>query len=75
MIIWVDAQLSPFIANWISSNFSELTAQSLRSLKLEYANDYDIFRKARKSNVLIMSKDYDFVKRADARTGGEYLFR
>jgi predicted nuclease of predicted toxin-antitoxin system len=62
MTIWVDAQLSPVIANWISANFPELTAKSLRSLKLEDANDYDIFRQARKARAVIMSKDSDFVK-------------
>jgi predicted nuclease of predicted toxin-antitoxin system len=62
MTIWIDAQLSPFIANWINANFPELDAKSLRSLGLEDANDYDIFRKARKANVAVMSKDYDFVK-------------
>ena len=62
MTIWIDAQLSPFIANWINANFPELDAKSVRSLKLEDANDYDIFRKARKADAIIMSKDYDFVK-------------
>jgi predicted nuclease of predicted toxin-antitoxin system len=62
MTIWIDAQLSPFIANWINANFPELDAKSLRSLGLEYADDYDIFQKARKANVVVMSKDYDFVK-------------
>jgi len=65
MIIWVDAQLSPFIANWINANFPHLTAKSLRSLKLEDANDYDIFRQARKAKAIIMSKDHDFVKLID----------
>jgi len=62
MTIWIDAQLSPFIASWINANFPDITAVSLRSLGLEYARDYDIFRQARKANVIIMSKDYDFVK-------------
>jgi predicted nuclease of predicted toxin-antitoxin system len=62
MTIWIDAQLSPFIANWIGVNYPQLIAQSLRTLKLEIASDYDIFRKARKANAVIMSKDYDFVK-------------
>ena len=62
MIIWIDAQLSPSIANCINTNFPGLDGQSLRSLGLENANDYDIFRNARKAKVLIMSKDYDFVK-------------
>jgi predicted nuclease of predicted toxin-antitoxin system len=62
MTIWIDAQLSPFIASWINANFPDITAISLRSLGLEYARDYDIFKQARKANVIIMSKDYDFVK-------------
>jgi len=62
MTIWIDAQLSPFIAKWINANFPELDAVALRSIKLQDASDYDIFRKARKANVVVMSKDYDFVK-------------
>jgi predicted nuclease of predicted toxin-antitoxin system len=29
---------------------------------MEDANDYDIFRQARKAKAIVMSKDYDFVK-------------
>jgi predicted nuclease of predicted toxin-antitoxin system len=62
MTIWVDAQLSPFIASWINNNFPDLKAVALRSIGLQNDRDYDIFRKARTANVIIMSKDYDFVK-------------
>ena len=62
MTIWIDAQLSPFIAKWINANFPELEAVALRSINLQDASDYDIFRKARKANVVVMSKDHDFVK-------------
>lgn len=62
MTIWIDAQLSPFIAKWINANFTELNAVALRSIKLQDASDYDIFRQARKADVIVMSKDYDFVK-------------
>lgn len=62
MTIWVDAQLSPFIAKWIVDNFPDITAKSLRSLNLNAANDYDIFRLARKAEAVIMSKDDDFLK-------------
>jgi predicted nuclease of predicted toxin-antitoxin system len=62
MTIWIDAQLSPFIASWINANFPELEAIALRSIGLQDEKDYDIFRKARKANAIIMSKDYDFVK-------------
>jgi predicted nuclease of predicted toxin-antitoxin system len=62
MTIWIDAQLSPFIANWINANFTDIDAKSARTLGLEDANDYDIFRKARNANAIVMNKDYDFVK-------------
>ena len=65
MTIWIDAQLSPFIALWINSNFPELNAKSLRSLGLRDANDFIIFQEARKANVIIMSKDLDFAKLID----------
>jgi hypothetical protein len=32
MVILIDAQLSPALALWINSNFTELKAQSVRSL-------------------------------------------
>ncbi|HTK19831.1 MAG TPA: DUF5615 family PIN-like protein [Mucilaginibacter sp.] len=62
MTIWIDAQLSPFIAAWINSNFQDISAKSLRSLGLRDAKDFDIFQQARKANVILMSKDQDFVK-------------
>lgn len=62
MTIWIDAQLSPYLALWINDNFPELSAKSLRSLDLRDANDYTIFQQARKAEVILMSKDQDFVK-------------
>jgi predicted nuclease of predicted toxin-antitoxin system len=62
MTIWIDAQLSPYIAKWINANFPGLIATALRSMALQDDNDYDIFRKARKVKAIVMSKDYDFVK-------------
>jgi len=62
MTIWIDAQLSPFIAAWINSNFPNIFAKSLRSLGLRDASDYNIFQQARKANIILMSKDQDFVK-------------
>jgi predicted nuclease of predicted toxin-antitoxin system len=62
MTIWIDAQLSPFIASWINTNFPDLNAKSLRSLGLRNATDYEIFRQARAQNIVLMSKDQDFVK-------------
>lgn len=62
MIIWIDAQLSPFIASWINTNFPEIEAKSLRSLGLRDATDMQIYQEARKANVVVMSKDIDFVR-------------
>ena len=45
MIIWIDAQLSPAIASWISANFS-VTAVALRDLGLREATDKQIFTAA-----------------------------
>ena len=50
MIVWVDAQMSPAIAVWISSNFS-IEAVAVRDLGLRDARDKEIF----------MTKDSDFV--------------
>lgn len=61
MKIWVDAQLSPFIALWINNNFPGLIAESMRSLGLRDASDHDIFQRAREEGVIIISKDHDFV--------------
>jgi predicted nuclease of predicted toxin-antitoxin system len=62
MEIWIDAQLSPSLALWINHSFKGITAKSVRVLGLRDARDEDIFLKARSENVVIMSKDSDFVK-------------
>ena len=62
MTIWIDAQISPFIALWINNNYPQFEALSLRALGLRDATDQEIFLEAREQNVILMSKDYDFVK-------------
>lgn len=59
MVIWIDAQLSPEIASFITSNFG-ITAYPLRDLHLRDAKDLDIFMKAREANAVVMTKDQDF---------------
>ena len=61
MKIWLDAQLSPAMAEWISDNF-EVTAFSLRDLGLRDATDSDIFFAAKKQDTIVMTKDSDFIK-------------
>jgi len=61
MKIWLDAQLPPSLAPWISSTFS-VTCHAVRDLGLRDADDRTIFQAARDAgDVVIFSKDSDFV--------------
>ena len=64
MEIWIDAQLSPAIAFWIENNFA-VKAVALRDLGLRDAEDEEIFRAAQKANVVVMTKDSDFLLLSD----------
>lgn len=59
-MIWIDAQLSPAIADWIQHTFG-IIAKALRELGLRDAEDEEIFEAASKANVIVMTKDNDFV--------------
>jgi predicted nuclease of predicted toxin-antitoxin system len=61
MTIWLDAQLSPAIAAWITAQHA-VTAVALRDLGLRDATDREIFFAARASDVIVMTKDSDFVR-------------
>jgi predicted nuclease of predicted toxin-antitoxin system len=60
MKIWIDAQLPPTLANWLSATFG-LEASALRDLSLRDAQDIKIFEAARAENAVIMTKDSDFI--------------
>jgi predicted nuclease of predicted toxin-antitoxin system len=60
MKIWIDAQMSPAIAAWISSNYS-VSAVAIRDLGLRDAEDKEIFEAARQEKAVVMTKDSDFV--------------
>ena len=60
MTIWVDAQLSPEIATWITATF-QIRAHALRDLGLRDATDLLIFRTAAQAGTIILTKDVDFV--------------
>jgi predicted nuclease of predicted toxin-antitoxin system len=60
MKIWIDAQMSPAIAAWVSSNFA-VSAVAIRELGLRDAKDKEIFQAARRESAIIMTKDNDFV--------------
>ena len=61
MTIWLDAQLSPAIAAWITAQYS-VPAVALRDLGLRDATDREIFFAARTSDAIVMTKDSDFVR-------------
>jgi predicted nuclease of predicted toxin-antitoxin system len=62
MRIWIDAQLSPAIAAWINRNFEQIEAESVRAVGLRDALDQEIFKQAKAQQVVVMSKDSDFIK-------------
>ena len=60
MTIWIDAQMSPAMAAWLSTGFS-VKATAVRDLRLRDAKDQEIFQAARRANAIVMTKDSDFV--------------
>ncbi len=59
--IWVDAHLSPRIARWMTERHS-VTALALRDLGLRDADDDDIYRAAKSSGAVLLTKDRDFIE-------------
>lgn len=58
--IWLDTQLSPIIAKWMTEH-SGFTVRSSYSLQLNSLTDITIYNKAKSAgNVIIISKDADF---------------
>lgn len=65
MKIWVNAQLPPAIASWISENFA-VEAVAVRELALRDATDSEIFAAARSAGAIVMTKDSDFIALVNA---------
>jgi len=64
MKLWIDAQLSPALAPWLSNNLA-VEAFSVRWLGLRDATDEAIFSAARNAKAVVMTKDRDFVRLLD----------
>lgn len=64
MKIWVDAQLPPALAPWITERFG-VQAFSASYLGYRDATDAEIFRAAREADAVVMTKDADFVRLLD----------
>lgn len=60
MKIWLDAQLSPALARWISDQFNVDTSH-IRDHGLLASDDSEIFEAAREAGVVLITKDRDFV--------------
>lgn len=60
MKLWVDAQLPPLLAGWLSEQYG-VQASSSHELGLRDATDDAIFRAAQQHGMVIVSKDSDFV--------------
>ena len=60
MNVWVDAQLSPRIARWLTTQF-DVRATAVGELGLRDAADQEIFDAAGAANAVVMTKDVDFV--------------
>lgn len=63
MKFWIDAQLPPLLAEWLSAQFN-VEAFSLRTLGLRDASDAVIFQAAQQQGIVIISKDSDFIELA-----------
>ena len=61
MTIWVDAQLSPAIATWLTSTFG-VPSIAVRDLGLRESADRVIFLAARSASAVVLTKDIDFVR-------------
>ena len=58
MILWVDQNLPPALAEWLRTK--GLEARHVQDLGLHSVDDIDIVSKARKAGATIISKDSDF---------------
>jgi predicted nuclease of predicted toxin-antitoxin system len=61
VILWLDAQLSPALAKWITEQFTPIQAVPVRELGLRNADDREIFAQARSAGAVVMTKDRDFL--------------
>ena len=66
MRIWVDAQLSPHPAPWLTERFG-IEAYSVRRLGYRDATDEAIFAAAREADAVVMTKDRYFLNLLDAQ--------
>ena len=59
MKLWLDAQVSPAMAEWITERFG-YEATAVRDVGLRDASDIEIFKAAKQTNAVLVTKDSDF---------------
>lgn len=59
--VWIDAQLPPSLAEFLRNSFG-VGARHVLGLGLVSASDRAIFSAARAANVIVLTKDRDFVR-------------
>ena len=64
MILWIEAQLPPTLAQWLNSQF-DIEAYSVKRIGLRDATDKEIFFAAREAGAVMMTKDQDFLNLLD----------
>ncbi len=62
MRLWLDAQLPPQLATWINAQGWGIEAIAVREIGLRDASDSEIFRAARTTGAVVMTKDRDFIR-------------
>ena len=60
-MIWVDAHISPAVAQWVSAELG-YPSRPIRDLGLRNTKDKDIFAAARQANAVVTAKDADFAE-------------
>lgn len=66
MKFWLDAQLSPYLAEWIAEEF-QVDCVAVRELELRDATDNEIFERAYEEEAIVITKDSDFVHLAEQK--------
>lgn len=60
-MLWLDAQLSPTLAEWIAKELS-VPCVAVRDIGLRDAADAVIFNEAKQANAIVVTKDQDFIE-------------
>ncbi len=60
MILWLDAQLSPRLARWLTTTFG-VNATPVRDLGLRDSPDHEIYQAAAKAGATVITKESDFI--------------